>query len=188
MTYIKEFLVLFVLMTLLLYLVPGERLKKYIRFFTEMVLLAGILSPLLSFLFDYEEFLAQIEYETFTENLTQIERDMERMEFLQNDYYLEEYEIAIGEDVRQTAEPIAESYGYQVGSVKVKLTEDYSIEGMTLSLSEQKRGEIVIEEIAWKEQSAADLLMNGENGVAAEIRRKLAEQYGIEETYITVQP
>lgn len=187
MEYIKEFLVLFLLMTLFLYLVPGERIKRYIRFFTEIVLTVGILSPLLSIVFDSEKFLEKIEYETFTENLSEISKDMERMEFIQRDYYLEEYENAIEEDVKQTAQQTAEIYGYSVSSVKVHLKEEYKLESIQLFVTKAGQETIVIEEITWVEHGKEDSAMNRENGMTAEIRKKLTEYYALEEEFITVQ-
>lgn len=187
MEYIKSCLVLFVLMTLLLYLVPGERLKRYIRFFTEIIVTVGILSPVLSFVFDSDEFLAKIEYETFKENLSEIARDMERMEYIQNDFYIEEYENAIEEDVKLIVSPVAESYGYCINAADVHLTEEYTLERITLTVAKPKTEEIMVDDVLVRENTAADYAINGKNGMVAQMKQQLAEYYKMQEEQIEVK-
>lgn len=189
--YVKGVFALAILLMLLLYLVPGERFKRYIRFFTEIVLTVGVLSPVLSMICDNDRFLELIAYETFTENLSEIARDMERMEYLQNDYYLEEYERAIAEDVKGIALGIAETYGYTVEDVEVHLTKEYRLDAMNLSLAkadaEERENTIVIERIQIGEQMHTEDVGEEEKGMTAEIRHKLAEYYQMDESLIEIQ-
>ncbi len=148
--YVKSFLVLFVLLALLLYLPPGRRLQKYIRFFAGLILMMGLLSPALSFFFDSEAFLQMIRYEEFAEELAGISRDMERIEYVEEDYMIEQYERAIAEDVMQ----LAGQYGYEASDARVRLTGAYEVAQIELWISKagaenegQTAGGIVIGEI-----------------------------------------
>lgn len=149
LAYVKGFLALFVILTLLLYLPPGKSYQKYIRFFTELILTIGLLSPVLSVVCDSEEFLALIEYEEFTEKLSEVSKDMQRITYLQNDYYIKEYEKALSEDVKQIGEAAAERYGFAVREARVELTEEYGIEGITVWIAKQGEKPIVIDEISF---------------------------------------
>lgn len=137
MDYIKEFLALFVLMTMLLYLVPGEAFKKYVRFFMEFVLTLGVLAPVLSFFYDSDEFLEKIAYEEFTSGLAELSKDTQKISFLQNPYYIEEYEQAIEVDVAQ----IAEQYEFTVTKVEAELSDTYELESVSLWITNQNQGE-----------------------------------------------
>lgn len=185
--YIKGFLALFILMTMLLHLVPGESLKKYIRFFAEIVLIAGFLTPVLSLFFDSEEFMEKIDYETFTENISEMSLDMQRMEYMQADYYREEYENAIAEDVWQMADGIVAVYGYGVSDVSVQLTDDYKLEAMQLSLCPRDSDRIFIGEIVLGDGSMDQDQKTDENeGMTGELRKRLTEYYQTQEERITV--
>ena len=138
--YVKGFIVLFVILTLLLYLPPGKTYQKYIRFFTELILTIGLLTPMLSALFNGEEFLELIEYER-----------------------------AIEEDVSMIAEPIAEKYGLSVRDAKVHMTEEYVIDQVELWITNQTEDEIVIDEINFSEESNREEMSTIYEGIAEEV-------------------
>lgn len=179
MEYIKGVLALFVLLMLLLYLVPGDGFKKYIRFFGEIVLTIGFLSPVLHVIYDSDKFLALIDYEQFSEQISELSRDMERVEYIQNNYYLEEYEMAIAGDVTR----ITEQYGFIVKEVKVNLSEAYTLDSIYLSLTEQEAGGIAIERV-WLDEEEG---VGSELEIYAELRAELMEYYQLDETAITIQ-
>ena len=181
--YVKGFIVLFVILTLLLYLPPGKTYQKYIRFFTELILTIGLLTPMLSALFNGEEFLELIEYETFTENLSELSKDMEQIEYIHNDYYIEEYERAIEEDVSMIAEPIAEKYGLNVREAKVHMTEEYVIDQVELWITNQTEDEIVIDEINFSEESNREEMSTIYEGIAEEV----ADYYKIDSAAVLIQ-
>lgn len=177
--YIRGILTLFVLMTLLLYLIPGEKFQKYIRFFTELVLTLGFVMPVLSLFGDSEKFMKMIDYEEFTESLSEISRDSQRMEFLQNDYYLKEYETAIEGDIMS----IAESYGFTVNRADAHLTEDYTLDSIELTVSNRGSDEIVIGKIM-----EGDLAETGEDdGVCTGLKEELAEYYRMDQSLISIR-
>ena len=180
MTYIRGFLVLFMLLTLLLYLVPGDGFRRYIRFFAEILLTLGFLSPVLSLLFDSEDFLKKIEYEAFAEGLSELAKDTQKIEFLQNSYYIEEYERAIEMDV--TA--IAEQHDFMVKDVEVHLTDTYVLDAVSLTVEESGAGEIIIEKIEAK-GAGTDSIKEGER--YSELRSELSQYYRIDEEQIEIK-
>lgn len=179
--YVKSFLVLFVLLQLLLYLPPGKTYQRYIRFFAEMTLTLGLLAPVLSFVYDSEEFLAMIDYEEFTEELSGIARDMDRIEFIQNDGYLQEYEKAIAQDVCLIASQTGEAYGYQVQKAWVTLSEDYRIAGIQLEIAEQTEAQIAIGKVVVGDDKSET------EEVYAGLIQKLSDYYQVDTSAIEIQ-
>ncbi|MDD6305458.1 MAG: stage III sporulation protein AF [Clostridiales bacterium] len=176
-SFTRSFLALFIIVMLLLQLLPGEGMKKYIRFFSRLILSLGFLYPVLSFFYDSDAFLEKIEYETFTANISEISKDMSRLEFVQNDYYLEKYKTAVEQDVGRVAENYVESYGLKVGEVKVKLSENYVIQEMEVTLKEEKEGEIEIESVLIEEGKK-----QGKNVICEKLKEELEEYYQLDGT------
>lgn len=159
----------------MVYLVPGNSFQKYIRFFTEVILTFAFLSPILSLFCDSDAFMEMIQYESFTESLSEISKDTQKIEFLQNDYYIRKYEIAIEEDVRL----IAETEGYFVQEVSVGLTEDYVIDTISLTVTEEAADDILIGKIEIGGAAKQD-------ETYADLKEKLAGYYQIEESRIVI--
>lgn len=143
LSYIKGFIALFVLLIVLLHLAPEKSYRKYIRFFAEMLITISLLTPVMSVICDKEEFLELIEYEEFMSELQEKSKDVEKIEYLYNDQYIEEYESAIETDVRQ----MAETYDFVVQEVKVDMAEDYTISYIRLELTDQTNEQVVIGKI-----------------------------------------
>lgn len=125
LTCVKSYTVLFLLMMMLIQLVPKENYRKYIQVFMGMLLVFALLSPVIKFLFDSEEFYELVEYETFQEQLEELKKDTNRVEFLQQDYYEEE-----GENDRITS------------VVKEKEEEMIKIEPVSIGTEGEKTGEL----------------------------------------------
>ena len=178
MEYIKGILALFVLLMLLLYLVPGDGFKKYIRFFGEIVLTIGFLSPVLHIIYDSDKFLALIDYEQFSEQMSEISRDMELVEFMQKDYYLEEYEAAIAVDITR----IAKQHGFTVKEAKANMNEAYTLDSIYLCVTEQGADGIEIERV-WLDEEEG---MGNQLRIYADLKEELAEYYQLEEGAITI--
>lgn len=179
MEYMKGVLALFVLLMLLLYLVPGDGFKKYIRFFGEIILAIGFLSPVLKIIYDSDKFLALIDYEQFSEQMSELSRDMNRVEYIQKDYYIEKYEAAIAGDVTR----IAEQYGFVVKEVKVDMNEEYTLDAIYLSVTEQGTDGIEIEHV-WLDGKDEE---ESESGIYTNLKKELAEYYQLEENAIAIQ-
>lgn len=183
LSYIRGFIVLFVLLALLLYLPPGKEYQKYIRFFAQLLLALSILSPFLKIVCGNEEFMDKIAYEEFMENLDELSRDTQKIEYMQNDYYREEYEFAIEQDVRQTAGQMLEEYGLFAQDVTVQMGEDYTIEEINVQIAEKDADDIRVGEIL----ISGDAQEKEEGAVYAGLRQRLADYYQMEESRIKIQ-
>lgn len=176
--YIKGFLVLMILMTVLLYLLPGKSYHKYIHFFSELILTIALLSPILSVFYDSEEFLEMVEYEAFMEELSAVARDMEQIEFIHSDYHKETYEEAIAMDVEQ----IVEGYDYEVQDVRVILSEKYVVQEISIEIVADTSGGISIGRSALQQAKE-----EREEMVSTQLKQELMEYYQMEESQIEIQ-
>jgi stage III sporulation protein AF len=169
MAYIKSYLILFVVLSLLTAMVQGERMKHYIRFFSGVIMAAGILGSVLALYQDSDSLAGQIAYESFTGQLEELQRDTRKVEFVQNEFFIREYEEAISEDICQIAENVAEQYGYQVKESTVSLQADYTVEQISVTLEEK------LQNAAWR----ADM--------AEKIKEMIAGYYSVDTTVIQVE-
>lgn len=179
-TFVRDFIVLFVVLMILLQLPTQENYRKYIRFFAELILTMALLSPILSIFCDSDEFLKMIEYEAFEKKLAMVSEDMEHIEYLYEDYHREKFEEVIGEEVKR----MAEEYNFCVQEVAVELSENYEVEHMTLQISESDARQIVIESV-----EVAGAVEDAEEEVVADrgLKTKLVEYYGVEENEIEIR-
>lgn len=176
--YIKGFLILVILLTILLYLPPGKSYHKYIHFFAELIMTIALVSPVLSVFYDSEEFLEMVEYEAFMEELSAVAKDMEQIEFLHNDYHKETYEEAIAMDVEQ----IVEGYSFDVRDVTVTLSEKYEVQEISIQIIADTSEKISVEKSALQEvKEEQDALMS------VQLKQELMEYYQVEETQIEIQ-
>ena len=177
--YIQKIFALFLLLVVARQLIPNGRLKKYIYFFTELVLIIGVMQPFFSFLEDNDALLDKIRSETFTENLSEASRDISRMEYLRNDYYRREYENAAALDVKGTAEGYLEQFGFMVKQSSVELTENYEVRKIILTVGEKEARDT---EGIFVEQGKAQ----GSQIVLDELKEKLVQYYGVKEDRIQI--
>lgn len=177
--YVKGIIALFLLLTVLLHLPPGNSYRKYTRFFAEMILTLALLTPVLSVVCDSEEFLRMVDYEEFTEELEMVSKDMQHMEYLYADYHKAAYEEAIAEDVKR----IAEEHALFVQKVSVQLSKEYTVEHIALRVTEEESEQVVIERIVL-EKTAQE---KSENITCMELRQELMEFYQLDEAGIEIQ-
>lgn len=85
-TWVKDYIVLFLVFTLVLYLLPSQEYRGYIRFFLELVLVLFCLLPLLGI--RDKEFQVRWDetYQSFYEQMEQRHQEAEAMEFLNQEY------------------------------------------------------------------------------------------------------
>ena len=102
--WMRGIVLLFFLLTALLYFIPRDVYKKYIRFFMEMVLVLAILLPVMKLFYGEDPFGKMVHYDEFWQELSNLKTDMEHMEYLQNEYYAEQYEQEIGADIKSMAD------------------------------------------------------------------------------------
>jgi stage III sporulation protein AF len=166
MAYIKSYLILFVILSLLIAMVPGERMKHYIRFFAGIVMAAGILESILSLYAESDSMMGQIAYESFAGELSEVQRDIQRVEFAQNEIFLREYEAAVSEEISRIAETVTEQYGCQLEQSAVSLKEDYTVEQIVVTLGQNA---------VWQD------------GMAEEIREIIADYYELDTAVIRIE-
>ena len=59
-SYLKSYVILFLVLTILLEMVPKAGMQKYIRFFSQMILVFGLLYPVLGWMGESDAFLEKI--------------------------------------------------------------------------------------------------------------------------------
>ena len=79
--WMRGIVLLFFLLTALLYFIPRDVYKKYIRFFMEMVLVLAILLPVMKLFYGEDPFGKMVHYDEFWQELSNLKTDMEHMEY-----------------------------------------------------------------------------------------------------------
>ena len=172
--YIQKIFALFLLLVVARQLIPNGRLKKYIYFFTELVLIIGVMQPFFSFWGDNDALLDKIRSETFTENLSEASRDISRMEYLRK-----EYEDAAALDVLSTADGYLDPFGLARKRASVELTENYEVKKIVLTVGEKEEDDT---EGMFVEQGKAQ----GSKVVLDGLKQRLMQYYGAEEEQIQI--
>lgn len=180
LSFLKGFLALFLILNILVNMVPKEGYQKYIRFFTQMILVFGICYPILKYVGKEDTFLETIQYETFMEGLTETARNQERIEYQANDEYIDAYEKSIALDVTG----IAEQYGYNVVSVQVEMTESYEISHIFLEVNEEAEDAIVIGKIVIDEDDK--VAVQTEDEKYQELKKSLIQYYQLTEEQLDI--
>ena len=97
--------------------------------------------------------------------------DQEKMDFLNEDYYIDYYENAIARDVKL----LAENSGYVVTDALVELNEEYEVEEMELRVARQERDAVIV-----------GTLQEEENEEIAALREKIAAYYQVPADKISI--
>lgn len=131
LNWMKEFMIIYLILTILTQLCASAPLKKYLRFFSGVILLLVMFSPILHLFGKDGKLSEQVSYETFLEQLDNIQQDSKKLEFIQNDNTVHRYEEAVARDIMRQAK------GQQmpVSKVQVTLNGQYEIEKVSVWLS-----------------------------------------------------
>ncbi len=169
--WLKEFLIVYLILTVFTQLCASQQLKKYLRFFSGVILLLMLFSPIMRLLgrdasgafFETSSFEEKVSYEAFLEQLDSIRQDSKKLAFLNNDNTMRKYEDAIARDILRQAN------GQQifVSKVQVRLNGQYEIEGVS----------------AWLSASATK---EEKKEAKKELARLLRDTYGIEEERLNI--
>lgn len=171
--WVKNYILVFFLMMILLSLTAKKEYKSYIRFFMEMVLVVTIVTPLLGLFGKSEDFMDKIEYDSFWQELNTLQADEKKMNYINEEYYVSYYEDMVAEDVAG----LAEKEGYAAVRTKVDMDEQYEIRHIGLTVSKQGEGSpIIIGKIGGKE----------EDGEITKLKKKVADYYQIEESAVEI--
>lgn len=187
--WMKGIVILFVVLTALLWLVPKEQYKKYIRFFMELLIVLAVIRPVTG-LIDFDgTFDEKIQNSQFMQEMENLRLDTTKLDFMQQDYRKSEYETVIAQDIRS----MAEGKAYTVQEIEVSLSEQYELDTVVLTLAaaqeeEAADGEVKIEDIVVGKNSqggnAATQTML-EQG-ARELKKEIMSYYQIRESQISI--
>ena len=133
--WMKEFLIIYLILTILMHLSAGEQYKKYLRFFSGVILLAVLVSPVVR-LFGSSEGKRKLSsyYEEFWEELDSTKQESLKMNTFTDSRMIHKYESAAEEDIKNSAR----SLGAAVSSVRVQISDDYEIEKITVWMDQQQ--------------------------------------------------
>ena len=145
-----------------------------------MLLAFGIIYPVLNLFGGSDSFLEKIHYEAFAEELKEVSMDAEKIEYMRNDVFLQEYEEAIALDVKN----LVEQYDYEAKNVAVELSDTFEIEEITVELGEKNGEEIAVGKVMV--DSAEDESTLAETLVCQEIEDKIAGCYEIDKEKLTI--
>ena len=178
--WIKGIVILFVVLAAFLYLVPNKQYKKYIQFFMEMIIVIAVITPISKVVYANEDFEEMIHYTQFWQEMENVQKDAGRMDFLKTDYYKQEYEKAIGEDVVQ----MAQDKGFAVKNMQVTLTDAYELEKVSMQICKKEdEKDVSIEPVAVKGSLVAN---TRKEATYHDLQAKIKEFYHLEDSQIAI--
>lgn len=174
--WVKNIVCFCIFLTMIHHLLPKDNYQKYVRFFSGMLLVVLVISPLLS-LFGKEGVLLQrINQTSFFQEMDNLKLDTEYLEQEQKEIYIRQYENAIGMDISR----MAEERQLSANQVEVRLSEEYQVESIAIQVNAYEEGEVAIESIS--------LLDSGrEYPAVSDLKQELMEFYRIGEEQIDIE-
>lgn len=130
LNWMKEFIIVYLILTILMQLCASAPLKKYLRFFSGIILLLVMFSPILHMLGKDDKLEGRVSYETFLEQLDSVQQDAKKLEWGKNDNMLHRYEEAVARDIMRQAK----GRQVEVSKVRVTLNGQYEIEKVSIWL------------------------------------------------------
>ncbi len=163
LNWMKEFLIIYLILNILTNLTALDQYKKHLHFFSGVVLMLVLLTPVLRLTGKEGKLEALISSKVFWEKLDSARQDTKKLEFIRNSHYIARYEQAIAREMRQQAQ----QQDIVLRQVQVRLTDDYEIRRVTI----------------WPEFSS-DAQQEGEKKALIQF---LTQTYGLEESRIFIQ-
>jgi Stage III sporulation protein AF (Spore_III_AF). len=175
-TWVKNLVCFYLLLTVVLHLLPRQSYRKYVRFFSGMLLTILVVSPVLSLLGNEEALREKISQAEFFQDLDNHKLDTEHLETTQKEIYLREYERALEMDVSR----MAQEKQLAAREVKVRLTEGYEVESIEIAVAMEKDDDnIFVQETPAASDSSRDTKIS-------ELRQDLAEYYRLNEEQVSI--
>lgn len=171
--WVKNYSMVFLLMTVLCSMTAKKEYRQYIQFFVEMILVIALVSPLLSLLGKSDDFFEKIAYDSFWQGLDSIRMDQEKVEFLNGEHYVEYYENTMEKDIST----MAEDAGYVVTDVEVQMNEKYELESVSLEVAKQEENRIIV--------GTVDFLPEDEE--ITQLKEKIASYYQMNPSMISIE-
>lgn len=170
--WVKNYSMVFLLMTMLTSVIAKKEYKKYIQFFVEIILVITLANPLLRLMGKSDGMFEKISYDSFWQGLAGIQKDCEKIDFLGEEYYIDYYENAIETDVKL----LAENSGYAVTDVVVTLNEEYGVDEMELRVARREIETVIIGTLDERE----------DNEEVTALKEKIAAYYQISKDRISI--
>ncbi|MDE7313025.1 MAG: stage III sporulation protein AF [Eubacterium sp.] len=137
LNWMKEFLILYLVLTILTQLAAAEEYKKYLRFLSGMVLLLVLVSPALRLFGNGGGNKILSSYDAFWENMDGFASDLKETELLQQERQLEQYEKAAAEELITQAQ----AQGITVSHARVDISDSYEVSHVAVWLDAQQKQE-----------------------------------------------
>ena len=166
--WVKNYSMVFLLLTVLASVSAKKESRKYIQLFVEIILV----NPLIGAAGKSGDLFEKISFERFWQELEGAKTDREKMDFLNDDYYIAYYERAIEADVGL----MAENLGYAVIEANVTLDEEFLVENMELKVAKEGVEPVIIGTVE-EEPERMEITA---------LREKIAAYYQIPEDRITI--
>lgn len=170
--WVKNYSMVVLFLTVLTSVAAKKEYKKYIQIFVEIILVIALVNPLFQATGKSEDLFEKISYDSFWQGLAGMKMDQEKIDFLNEDYYMTYYEKAISEDVKL----LAENSGYGVIDVEVALNESFEIEAMELRVAKQEVETIIVGRVENQPETAE----------ITALREKLSAYYQIDADQISI--
>ncbi len=150
--WMKEFLVIYLILTILMHLAAAEPYKKYLRFFSGIILLAVLASPLLRFSGNGNKGGLQAYYDRFWQELDRAQQETMDFESVQNSRFAERYEMAAEKGILKRVQEM----GIPLGRVRVQISSDYEIESISAWMQTQNQQDSANQEKTANQKSSAN--------------------------------
>lgn len=172
--WVRNLICFYIFMTAVLHLLPKESYRKYVRFFTGLLLVILVLTPVISLFREEDVLYEKIAQAGFWQETENRKLDTEYLADSQRAVYQKEYEKAIGMDISQ----MAESQELETKQVEVELDPDYQVKQIFLKVAIAKNQETGMEKAFFD---------GGEDYPSVHrLKKSLIEFYGITESQIAV--
>lgn len=173
--WVKNLVCFYLLITVVLHLLPKKSYRKYVHFFSGILLTILVASPILSLIGDEEALRKKINQEEFFQGMDNIKMDTEYLEMTQKERYIREYERAVGMDVSRMAEEkqlVAED-------VEVNLTDEYQVQFIDMTVKFSKEDSVFVQKAVYANDSE-------EYPMVYEFRQDLMDFYRLDENQIRI--
>ncbi len=170
--WVQNYSRVFLLLTVVVSVAAKKEYRKYIQLFVEIILVITLVNPLIGAAGKSGDLFEKISFDSFWQNLEGLQKDREKMDFLNEDYYITYYENAIEADVKL----LAENSGYGVIEVSAELNGEFYVESMELKVAKQNVETVVIGTV--KEQPESEEIKA--------LKEKIAAYYQIEPEKISI--
>lgn len=170
--WVKNYSMIFLLMTVATSVASKKEYQKYIRLFVEIILVITLANPLLLAFGKSEDLFEKISFESFWQGLEEIKMDRDKMDFLNDDYYVDYYENAVAADVGL----LAEKFGYTLIDASVVFNDKMEAESLEIKVAKREVEPVIIGSIS-KEPEREEI---------AALRQKIAAYYQMDEDCISI--